>query len=415
VPPLADLYGSILPRPLTDPEAGTPQEIAEATAVPREDPQGFTVGRVVLTPRIDARFVAAEGALETARPVEDRYYEIQPQVGAEAPVGNGSFRGAYRATIRRGSSFEIVESTTSHEADLGLHTEVGAIAEVGATAHFARGVLETSEVDPGREYFFQLGRYRRRLLGATARLLPGGRADLTLAASHDAIEVDEPAAFFDYERNELGAHLGYELGATVRATAGYSYTRIPFTAERPEAAATIQSASLGLHGEILPLTTGDLDFGYTRHESPNAAPAGRLFTGWTAAGRLEKSFTPATTLTVAGSRATNVSAFEDNGFYVSNAINVLLRAGLPAEFALRAGVGWHRNTYQTISALGGAPRRDGIRGWTIGLARPVTSHAFVRADYRHERRESNIDLFDTYVNALTVEVGLGLFGAEHTP
>ena len=381
-----------------------------------EDPQGLAIGRLVLTPRIDARLVRAEGAFETARPVEDRYFEIRPQVGAEAPVGPGFFRGSYRATVRRGSSFEIVESTTTHEGDLEL--------EGGGGGHRRGERQRALRARPPRDVGGRSG--PRVLLPArplsaggvsarTARLLPGGRADLTLAGSHDVIEVDEPAAFFDYERDVLGADVGYELAATLRATAGYSYTRIPFTAERPEAESSIHSAVVGLHGEILPLTTGDVNVGYTRHESPNAAPAGRLFTDWTASGRLEKSFTPSTTLTVAGSRSTQVSAFENNGFYVSNAFEILLRAGLPAELALRAGAGWHRNTYQTISALIGAPRRDGIRGWTVGLARPVTRRAFVRADYRRENRDSNIDPFDSYANSLTVEVGVGLFGAEETP
>ena len=53
-----------------------------------------------------------------------------------------------------------------------------------------------------------------------------------------------------------------------------------------------------------------------------------------------------------------------------------------------------------------------IRGWTLGLGRPVTRHAFVRADYRRERRDSNIDAFDSHSNALTVQLGVGLFAAQ---
>ena len=408
---LPDLYRSILPPP-SDPEA-VDREAADAagTAPAREDRHGVTIGRLTLTPRLDAFYFTGEGTLETARPVEDSYLEIRPSVAADAPLGSGALRGSYRAHIRRGSAFELVDSTTTHLADLALAVEAGSLVELEAAGHIARGILETSEVDPGREYFFQLGRYRRRLLGASARLIPGGRIGAAAGASHDVIEVEDPAAFFDYVRDVIGADLTYELGAEQRARLGYSYTRIPFTSDRPEAEANIHSVGAGIHGEILPLTTGHLHVSYTRHESPNAAVGGRLFTGVTASGRLEKSFSPSTVLTLAGGRSTNVSGFEGNAFYVSNSFEARLRAGLPASFAVETGAGWHRNTYETVSALIDAPRRDSIRGWTVGLARPLTSRAYARADYRRERRDSNIDGFDTSVSALTVEVGVGFFAA----
>ena len=381
-----------------------------ATVASGSDVGGIALGRIVFTPGIEALYTRGEASLETAQPVDDEYFEVRPQVGVQAPLGSGEFRGGYRAHIRRGSSFEIVESTISHVADVGLSMEAGSVAEVNATAHFARGVLEASEVDPGREYFFELGRYSRRLAGLSARVLSSGRADVTLAGSHDVIRVDDRAAFFDYERSVLRADVGYELGPVLRATVGYSYMRIPFTAERPEAESSSHSVGAGVHGELMPLTVGQVNVSYTRQTSPNAALSGRRFTGVTASGRVEKSFTPSTTLALSGGRSTNVSAFERNAFYVTNSLDVNLRAALPGAVALAAGVGWHRNTYQTVSTLINAPRRDGIRGWTVGLGRPMTSRAFVRADYRRERRDSNIDGFDTTASALTVEVGV--FAAE---
>ncbi len=167
-----------------------------------------------------------------------------------------------------------------------------------------------------------------------------------------------------------------------------------------------------LRGEVLPLTTGSVSVGYSTQTSPNAGPGGTRFTGLIASGRLEKSFTPSSSLALAVTRATNVSGFEENAFYVTNAVEVVLRAGLPWSLALQAGAGYHRNDYRTVASAIGAPRRDMIRGWTLGLGRPVTRYAFVRADYRRERRDSNIDSFDSPSNALTVQVGLGLFAAQ---
>ena len=210
----------------------------------------------------------------------------------------------------------------------------------------------------------------------------------------------------------MSAQLGYDVSPALRAALGYGYTRIPFTVERPQAESHTHSTFGELRGEILPLTNGNVSVGYSSQTSPNAGPGGTRFAGLTASGRLEKSFTPSSRLTLSGTRATRVSNFEENAFYLSSAVDILLHAGLPLSLALQAGAGYHRNDYRTVASSVGEPRRDEIRGWTLGLGRPVTRHAFIRADYRRERRDSNIDAFDSRSNVLIVELGVGLFATE---
>ena len=363
-----------------------------------------------LTPAFHLLYVRAEGALlDTAGPVEDRYYEMRPQIGAEAPLSTGFVRGAYQARIRRGSSFDVVESTITHLADLSLNLPLGGVGEITGSEHFAHGVLETSEVDPGREYFFRLGRFTRHRHSLGVRVLPGGRADLAVGASLDVVRVDDQTAFFDHEERAVSAQLGYEVRPSLRAALGYSYALIPFNVQRPQAESQKHSAFGELRGEILPLTTGEVSVGYSSLSSPNGGPGGTRFTGLTASGRLEKSFTPSSSLVLTGNRSTHASNFEDNAFYVTSAAELLVNAGLPASIAMQAGVGYHRNGYRTVASSIGAPRRDAIRGWTLGLGRPVTSRAFVRADYRRERRDSNVDVFDSHSNMLTLQFGVGLF------
>lgn len=415
-PSVEDLYLSILPRPIGDPEAVATEDPGGQTPGTASDARhdevrdGLYLGRVRLTPAFHALYVRAEGALlDTAEPVEDRYFELRPQIGAEVPISTGYARGSYEARIRRGSSFDIVESTTTHIGDLSLQLPLGGVAEIVASEHFARGVLETAEVDPGREYFFRLGRFTRHRHSLGLRLLPGGRADATVGGSLDVVRVDDRAAFFDHEQQAVSAQLGYEVRPALRAALGYAYTLIPLTVERPQAESHMHSTFGELRGEILPLTNGDVSVGYSSRTTPNAGPGGTRFTGLTAAGRLEKSFTPSSSFTLAGTRATRVSNFEQNAFYVTSAVEVILRAGLPWSLALQAGAGYHRNGYRTVASSIGAPRRDEIHGWTLGLGRPVTRHGFVRADYRRERRDSNIDAFDSRSNMLTAQLGVGVF------
>jgi hypothetical protein len=77
---------------------------------------------------------------------------------------------------------------------------------------------------------------------------------------------------------------------------------------------------------------------------------------------------------------------------------------------LRAGVGHHRNRY-TIQAAGlTVPRSDEIFGWTVGLGRSFGRWAYLRADYRRERRDSNVDALSNDTESLVVQLGVGFFG-----
>jgi hypothetical protein len=58
----------------------------------------------------------------------------------------------------------------------------------------------------------------------------------------------------------------------------------------------------------------------------------------------------------------------------------------------------------------GEPRRDDIFGWTLGVGRQIGWRAWVRADYRHERRNSNLPGYDVTTDGLVVQMGVGLFG-----
>ena len=47
----------------------------------------------------------------------------------------------------------------------------------------------------------------------------------------------------------------------------------------------------------------------------------------------------------------------------------------------------------------------------VGLSRSLSRRAWVRADYRRERRNSELDVFDVTTDALTVQVGIGFVGS----
>lgn len=403
---VAELYKSILPPAAEEPGRPVPGATPAKSEGTRPGPGGLT-----LRPSVAATYVDAESTvLATPKPVKDHYYEILPRLAAQMPLGDGKLAAGYEAHIRRASAFEIVRET-SHAADAGLDLPLGPSVTLRGSGHYSRGVLETNEVDPGREYFFKLGRFTRRSASAGARIQTGGRLDVDLTGSLNDVNVAEDAGFFSYRSESVGASLGFGVGASLRAALAYSYDRVPAPRDRPEAQSEANSVSLQLNGDILPLLTGEVSVGYRDQKSPHAAAGGTRYRGLAASVRLTKEFSRGSRLSLSGSRSTPLSNFEGNAFYVSTSTDAELTFSLPLSFSARSGAGYHWNDYRTVATGLDVPRKERLFGWSVGLGRSLTRWAYLRTDYRKDRRESNLDVFDTRTRSLTVQVGVGLFGA----
>jgi hypothetical protein len=89
--------------------------------------------------------------------------------------------------------------------------------------------------------------------------------------------------------------------------------------------------------------------------------------------------------------------------FVNGAVNTPIPLGLTA----RAAVGYQWNTYEVPEAAIGEPREDTILGLAVGLGRTLGPRAYVRADYRRDRRRSNLPGFDVTTNGFIVQLGIG--------
>jgi hypothetical protein len=402
---LAALYAQLRPPP-QGPDEAPPQEEEERDDTP---PDGIAIGRLILRPMVMGTYVNAESAfLDDPRPVRDRYFEIRPQVGAELPIGEGRLTATYQYRLRREGSFAVVDEPT-HLLDARLDVPVGTRLIAWLAYHFAAGSLEATEVDPGGEYFFGLGPFDRHDLSAGLRLELVGPLTLDLYADRNTVEVEDEANFFDYQTSAVRAGLGYEITPSLRAVVSYTFDDAEAPEERPEIESRAHSVGLSLTGEPLPLITGQVTGGYRRQRAPEAAAGGQRYEGFFGSASLTKEFTPTTTLTLTGGHNTQLSAFEDNAFYVSSDVQAHTSLGLPADFAFQGGLGYHWNDYRTVASAIGQPREDRIFAWWVGLSRPLTSWSWVRADYRRERRRSNLGDFEAEYDGLTVQLGLRLY------
>jgi hypothetical protein len=404
---VADLYPRLFPT-------GAPQNLPEeAPVIESVEPgqqAGLPVGPFRVRAAVDARYVDADTFVEeSAVATRDRYLEVQPRVEAVTPVGEGQFAVDYAPVFRAFATYDQVNSS-SHDLGARLQLQVGPRVNLRARDRFRSGVLDTRVVDPGGEYFFGLGRFHRNDADLGASIMVGPRLSLELGGAIGAVRFQEESTFFDYDTRRAEAGLGYEISPSLKAVASYAYDTVPRPDDRPEAESTAHSALLTLSGEITPLLNGDVTVGYRSQDSPSAAEGGTGYSGLTLSAALSRQIGRESTVAVYASRFTPVSAYEQNAFYVSTALQGTVRLPLPARFELRGGLGYQWNDYRTVASAIGVPREDEILGWYVGLRRPLWENVFLSGAYRSEDRSSNVNEFDTDADGFYFQLEWDIFG-----
>ncbi len=408
-PSVEQLYRRLFPTGTTMEQASHRPEPSEANP---ETPAAFRLGPVGFRPYVLVSYLNADTASGNPPQVQgDRYLQVQPGISADTALGLGRLTVSYEPRLRAFSSSSAVAPTT-HWLNAGLELPVGSRVQLSASEHFSKGVLEATEVDPGKEYFYDLGGFRRFATGLSGRIEVGPRVSLDLGATWNDVKVDPDSSFFSYRGQGARAGLSYEISPNLRAALTYAYGRIPRPAERPEAEATSHGAAFSLSGEFAPLTTGRAEVAYTTQETPNAGPGGTSYRGLTAAAGLRRELGHTSAIDLSVRRSLDPSAFEDDGFYVATLIDTVLTLPGPYRTYLRGGVGYQWSDYHTNATGLAEPRADRILAWYAGLGRLFGEHIGLRIDYRRERRTSNLPGFSITTNALMVQASLGWLGGS---
>ena len=417
-----DLYARILPpaggpAPASAPVAPTADEVPPAASTPDDGGGGLRLGFIRMRPWVGISYVDVQTAfLDTPAPVRDKYFQIDPHLGLSAggrlPLpGQGRFLLTYEPRFRLSSTYPELHQPT-HMATASVDVPVGAFVSVRGAFHFAKGLLETTEVDPGREYFFSLTPFRRYQTQVGVITNPGGLVGFEIEAIRDSIHIDDTGGFFSHRVDTLSSRLNYQFGATAHAYVRYEFDHVPPAVERALVESRAHTLSLGVTGELVPLLTADVAVGVTSLSAPQAGPGGTRFRGTTLNGSIRKEFSPSASLTVLGRRATYASGFEQNAFYIATGAGLEGDLGLPLSVVFHAAGGWQRNDYRTAAAGLSGPRRDVLWVWSAGAGRALTRWSFLRADYRYDRRDSNLAAFDTDGHLFMVQLGIGYLGSS---
>jgi hypothetical protein len=401
---VADLYPLLFPPGAPDAAA----ETAEPVAAP--EAPGAHVGPFRLVASVAARYVDGDTFLGLT-PTRDRYLEVAPKLSAEASLARGRLTLEYDPVLRALATYDRVNDTT-HTAGATVEVPLGGTLTLHAGDRFASGTLETRLVDPGGEYFFGLGRFHRNDAEAGARVALTPRLAFELSGRAGRVRFVEPSTFFDHDSRAASAGLGFELTPGLRSHAAYVYDTIPRPDERPEAEARAHSVNVSLDGDLRPLLSGQLSFGYRSQRNPGAGEGGRSYSGLTASGTLTQQLGRQSRVSLYLSRATPASAFEANGFYVASSAQVSAQLPLPLSLELRGGLGWQSSSYRTVAVEIGAPRHDRLLDWSVGLRRPLPGRLAASASYRAERRSSNIGRFDVDSDGFVLQLEWDALGGS---
>jgi hypothetical protein len=411
-PTVADLYSRLFPIGTEPPAEAAAEEDAKRTKKESSEVETrapFHLGRVGIRPYATLSYIDADTA--TGDPpvfTRDSYVQLQPGVAADAPLGLGQVTVSYEPRLRAFSSVAAVQETT-HWLNGTVNLPVGPRVLLQGTAHYSKGILEATEVDPGGEYFFDLGPYEHVDFGGNAQVEVSPRLRVDVGATLSDVNVTSDA-FFSHRGQTAHAELSYEVNPNLRAEMGYAWNHVPQPADRPEAEATAHGLTFGLTGEIAPLTSGRIDLGYSAQDNPNAGPGGQSYHGLTAGISVRRTIGHDSALDLGVRRNLTPSAFQDDGFYIVTMTDAVYSRLAPFSTTLRIGVGYQWSDYRTDASGLGEPRADRIFAWYVGASRSFGEHISLRADYRHDRRQSNLPGFSFTTDAVVVQLGLGWFG-----
>ena len=186
----------------------------------------------------------------------------------------------------------------------------------------------------------------------------------------DAGATFGPRAFFDYETRSLNTSIRRSLGEGRSLSLGFGIVDTPKQAERKQVEGRGYTYGASIDGDIAALTTGRVMFGYRTQKNPNAGAGGQSYKDVAYGAQLVREFGEEWNLGVGADRKLYLSAFAENGFYVTDALKGDLNGRLPIGFFLRGSVGLQWNNYKASPQLQGTSsllRKDQLRYWSVGL------------------------------------------------
>jgi hypothetical protein len=400
-----DLFFSLFPAPARKPQTLF-SVAAEEPLYSEEEPIGVRVGRFAVRPAIDASWIRGDNLLQTnAPPFVGDAYLLRGRVTATLLETVHDLELAYEARYRDFQDFTLEDKLT-HFVEVKSELEITPSTKARVGNHFVHGSFESQEFDPGGEVVASTDPFYRNSTEAVLALDFSERLGAEISGSYNVVEFLAPSTeFFDYRTQDLGAAFLYDLSALQSLVGQYIHSVTPEPSDRPMAGSVADMVLVGIRGELTPMLRGEIRAGYSTQRFDFAA-APQDFSGLVADASLVRDFGDRAALTARAGRRTSPSAFDQNGYYVSNYLRGQFISPFARNFRLTVSGAFYFNDYPVADAKG-VLRNDDIWSGAAGVAYFFTPLTFLSVDYRHDRRSSNIDLFAYESNAVQLMVGFG--------
>jgi hypothetical protein len=400
-----ELFFSLFPTPAREQQTLF-NVTAEETLDSEEAPLGLRVGRFAVLPSVDFTWIRGGNLLLSSEaPFVANAYLIRGRLGATLLDSEHELELAYEGRYRNFQDFTLEKRFTQF-ADLRSLLKVTPSTSVSIVNHFVYGAFESQEFDPGGEVVASTDPFYRNFTRAVVGFELSERFGAEVTGAYNLVDFLEPGTdFFDYQTRRLAGTFLYDLTPLTSLLGEYNRVTIPEPLERPEAGSTADVFLFGLRGELTPYLRGQARAGYA-FQRMNSASVPQDFRGFVADVSLTRDFGEASALTAELGRRTNPSAFEQNGYYVSSYGRVQFITPFARNFRLTATGVLYANDYP-VADPSGVLRDDQILSGAVGVAYFFAPLSFVSCDFRHDRRNSNLDAFAYRNNALQLMVGFG--------
>ncbi len=401
-----ELFFNLFPKPVRDRQTLFNIAPVEDTFA-RESVAGIRVGRFALQPSVDASYLHGSNLLLRN---QDRFADnallVRGRLAAVLLDSVNQVTLVYEGRYREFEQFQL-EDRFTNVFDVKTKLETSPRSSFELNNHFIYGAFESQEFDPGGEIVASTDPFYRNMTDGTFAVELSERLGAEISGSFNRVEFLEPDSdFFSYDVTTIGGGVLYNLSPLASLVGEYRNTRTRPDPSRPQAVSDGHLVLFGMRGEITALLRGRIRAGFAKQSfTQGAIPL--EYRGFVADVRLTREFGEQTALSFTLGRRTTPSAYQENGFYVSNYATARFVVPLAEKLRLSANGLLFGSDYPLAAFDTGIERQDKSFGGAIGISYFFTPLSYLSVDYRHDRRSSNLDEFGYRNNAVQIMVGFG--------
>ncbi len=379
----------------------------------------ISLGRILIKPSGTISYVYESNLLALNSGYgSDRALSIVPSVEVFIPFLHDGIRLAYSFPYRQYQKFNLAQN---FEQSLNADSEFvfSPILTLGVREHFSVSAVNSQEFTPGREVIFSDSPFKRNDVGLQMTWTISENDSLGFNADWNRVFFDQQATagqtpFYDYNQYNFGGTYKRELSERFSVFANGSYSQNSTGDPRDVSNSKGFGVTGGIDGAITPLITGQFGVGVTYNRYPGAVT--RSATGLVFRGSFSKEITERSQVSVSMSRASNMSYFQENAYFVTTGIGASYSRELGPRLSLSVSSGYQRNGYPLpleassgvpVDLVGKDPRRDSFVDMGLGVRYRYNDWLAMDVRFDISRRFSDVPQFrfQSYRGGINLLIG----------